>query len=233
MPSFLKDFSKYYGTGERNAAGQTLEEFLESYDPYKYRTPSCTVDMVIFSCKAWPEKTLQDLRVLLVKRGNHPNIGYWALPGGFVDMEENLEDAARRELKEETGVDDLVMEQIGAFGDYDRDPRTRVITTAYMALVQEGEREVHAGDDAADAAWCELEWKEDSTAESSVYRINIKNQEKGLNTAVTVEHKLHDGLIREESFHVKSAGCIAADHGAIIAKALATLERRMMIRGIS
>ena len=157
MTAFLKDLSKFYGTGERNNAGQTLEEFLDGYDPYKYRTPSCTADAVIFCSRQPLTKELHGIKLLLVRRSNHPSIGYWALPGGFVDMEENLEDSARRELLEETGIGDLPMEQIAAYGNYDRDPRTRVITTAYMALVNGQEIEVRAGDDAADAVWCDLE----------------------------------------------------------------------------
>ena len=125
MTAFLKDLSKFYGTGERNNAGQTLEEFLDGYDPYKYRTPSCTADAVIFCSRQPLTKELRGIKLLLVRRSNHPSIGYWALPGGFVDMEENLEDSARRELLEETGIGDLPMEQIAAYGNYDRDPRTR------------------------------------------------------------------------------------------------------------
>ena len=75
MPAFLKDLSKFYGTGERNQAGQTLEEFLEGYDPYKYRTPSCTADAVIFSCAEPLTRELRGIRLLLVKRSNHPSIG--------------------------------------------------------------------------------------------------------------------------------------------------------------
>lgn len=136
MPSFLENLRPFYGTNEKNAAGESLEEFLEHYDPYKYRTPSCTTDAVIFLAPEHLTKELKGMRVLLVKRSNHPSIGFWALPGGFIEMRENLDDTARRELLEETSVDGLVMEQIGTYGDYDRDPRTRVITTAYMAVLQ-------------------------------------------------------------------------------------------------
>lgn len=229
MPSFLKDLSKFYGTGEKNASGQTLEMFLEGYDPYKYRTPSCTVDAVIFSCGKTLTKDLQGVKILLVKRSNHPSIGYWALPGGFVDMEENLEDAAKRELLEETGIEHLEMEQIAVYGDYDRDPRTRVITMAYMALVQDRELEVCAGDDAADAVWCEIELEEIKSGnreEVRTYRIHVKNQEKDLDTFALVEHRTHGNLIREESFRVKEQGMIAVDHAAIIVQALTILRSR-------
>ncbi len=167
MSAFLKDLSKFYGTGERNRAGQTLEEFLDGYDPYKYRTPSCTADAVIFSAREPLTKELRGIKVLLVKRSNHPSIGFWALPGGFVDMEENLEDSAKRELLEETGIGNLPMEQIAAYGNYDRDPRTRVITAAYMALIQGQEPEACAGDDAADAVWCEVKLEKAECGENA------------------------------------------------------------------
>lgn len=251
MSAFLKDITKFYGTGECNQAGQTLEEFLEAYDPYKYRTPSCTADAVIFSSKEPLTRELLGMKILLVKRSNHPSIGFWALPGGFVDMEENLEDSAKRELLEETGIGNLAMEQIAAYGNYDRDPRTRVITTAYMALVQGREPKAHAGDDAADAVWCELklekaengeylrsekqeEIKSGGTSqresqedvEVTTYRLSIKNEEKNLNTCAVVERKKHLGLIREESFIVKECGLIAVDHAAIIVQALTILQER-------
>ena len=168
MPSFLSDLSKFQGTGEKNADGKTLEEFLEEYDSYRYQTPSCTTDAVIFAHSGKLEKCLEGLKLLLVKRSNHPSIGYWALPGGFINIKENLDDTARRELEEETGVKGLLMEQIATYGDYDRDPRARVITTAYMSLVDEKDLKVQAGDDAADAVWCEVglemtqtEWTKD------------------------------------------------------------------------
>lgn len=126
MASFLEDITPFYGTGERNGKGQTLEEFLEEYDPYRYKNPCCTTDTVVFSYK--DEQALKEgrLKILLVKRGNHPSIGCWALPGGFVNLRENLEDTARRELQEETGVSGLPVEQFACYGDYQRDPRARI-----------------------------------------------------------------------------------------------------------
>ena len=157
MASFLEDITPFYGTGERNGKGQTLEEFLEEYDPYRYKNPCCTTDTVVFSYK--DEQALKEgrLKILLVKRGNHPSIGCWALPGGFVNLRENLEDTARRELQEETGVSGLPVEQFACYGDYQRDPRARIITSAYLSIVKESDVSVEAGDDAADAAWFEIE----------------------------------------------------------------------------
>lgn len=246
MPSFLNDITPFYGTGEKNAAGQTLEEFLDQYDPYKYRTPSCTTDAVIFAAEKPLTKELDGLKILLVKRSNHPSIGFWALPGGFADMEENLDDTARRELQEETGVENLVMEQIATYGDYNRDPRTRVITTAYMALVQGNDIKVQAGDDAADAVWCEVKLEEkepderevpvqaaekgfcrDCESERYLYHLHVNNEEKGLDTTAVVERTLRRGIIREEKFKVLEPGVIAVDHAAIIVQAMTILQERL------
>ena len=105
-----------------------------------------TVDVVIF--------TIQQgvLKVLLVKRLIDPFIGQFAIPGGFVLEDEDLEQAAVRELREETGVSDVYLEQLYTFGKPDRDPRGRVVTVAYFALIS-ADRELKAGTDAADAAW--------------------------------------------------------------------------------
>lgn len=236
MPSFLNDISKFYGTGETNGEGQTLEEFLELYDAAKYQTPSCTTDAVIFSREEELTRNLNGLKVLLVKRGNHPSIGYWALPGGFVNMRENLEETAKRELREETGVENLVMEQFAAYGDYDRDPRTRVITTAYMALVYENEVTVHAGDDAADAAWFEIglapvesscQIMEAKGMEAEWYRLHLWNREKQIDTGAIVKRLFCRGLIREEKFTVEDGGILAVDHAAILTQALLILRDRL------
>ena len=105
-----------------------------------------TVDVVIFTVQEG------DLRVLLVRRGIEPYEGHWAIPGGFVLGQESLEDAARRELEEETGVRDVYLEQLYTFGDPERDARGRVITVAYFALIAP-DQEIHGGSDAAEARW--------------------------------------------------------------------------------
>jgi len=104
-------------------------ELPENYDPLKYERPSLTVDVVIFAL------VKEDLKVLLVKRKSAPYTGVWAIPGAFVGIDESLEDAAARALAEETGVQKVYTEQLYTFGEPQRDPRMRVITVAYFALV--------------------------------------------------------------------------------------------------
>jgi 8-oxo-dGTP diphosphatase len=112
-----------------------------------YPRPSVTVDVIIFTLNEG------DLQVLLIRRGHLPFEGMWAIPGGFVRIDESLEGAAKRELEEETGVRDVYLEQLYTFGDLGRDPRGRVITVAYFALVPTDAVQLHAGHDASDARW--------------------------------------------------------------------------------
>ena len=106
-----------------------------------------TTDIVLFTIRQ------EQLRVLLVRRASEPYKSFWALPGGFVQEGEALADCARRELLEETGVDEAYLEQLYTFGDPDRDPRGRVVTVAYFALVRSEELVLEADTDADAAAW--------------------------------------------------------------------------------
>ncbi|MFK7932812.1 MAG: NUDIX domain-containing protein [Saprospiraceae bacterium] len=118
---------------------------------YEYPRPSLTVDCIIFGLDA-----SLTLKVLLIQRGHDPYEGHWALPGGFVDMEEDLEAAALRELEEETGVKDVYIEQLYTFGAPDRDPRGRVVSVAYYALVNLEEHPVQANSDARNVEWYDI-----------------------------------------------------------------------------
>ena len=118
---------------------------------YDYPRPQVTVDLVVFTLV---EKSL---RVLLIRRGHDPFAGKWAIPGGFLEMDEPVEDAARRELREETGLEvSGPIEPIGFFAKPGRDPRGRTITLAHAAVIRAAEAEVRGGDDAAEAAWLPL-----------------------------------------------------------------------------
>jgi 8-oxo-dGTP diphosphatase len=116
---------------------------------YDYPRPSVTVDIVIVTSEPTP-------RVLLIRRKKAPFAGCWALPGGFVNMDESLEAAAQRELREETGVAAKKLVQLHAFGEPRRDPRGRVISVAYLAVVDPAKLKPHADDDAAEVDWFSL-----------------------------------------------------------------------------
>jgi 8-oxo-dGTP diphosphatase len=110
-----------------------------------------TVDAVVFAV------TEGSAKVLLIRRGKAPFKGQWALPGGFVDMEEELADAAARELAEETGLEGVKLEQMRTFGTVGRDPRGRQITVVYMGIIEDERAGIRGGDDAAGARWFGIE----------------------------------------------------------------------------
>ncbi len=112
-----------------------------------YKQPSVTTDIVIFTIRE------DELKVLLVKRGIEPFKDKWAIPGGFAKFNESLDDAAKRELEEETGMKDVYLEQLYTFGKVDRDPRGRVITVSYMALVNSDKINLKASTDVKEAKW--------------------------------------------------------------------------------
>ena len=121
---------------------------MHSYD---YPHPAVTTDIVIFSIRD------SELKLLLIKRKGEPYKGKWALPGGFVHLDEDLETAANRELAEETGVTGVYLEQLYTFGRPDRDPRERVITVAYYALIPSGRLALTASTDAEAVGWFEMD----------------------------------------------------------------------------
>lgn len=134
-----KDYSKYI-----NRPGCQVPD---GYDPSRFPKQSATADVAIF---CFADKKLQ---VLLIQRKKMPFQGYWAIPGGFVENNEDLPQAAERELYEETGLKGLKLYEFGAFGHPNRDPRARTITIAYLALVRKELINPRAGDDAGDYAW--------------------------------------------------------------------------------
>ena len=113
---------------------------------YEYPRPAVTVDMILF------HRDGERIEVLLIKRARDPFKGAWAFPGGFIDQDESLERAAARELKEETGLEGVRLEQLGAFGDPRRDPRGHTISVAFIGLL-EHRAQVTGADDAEDARW--------------------------------------------------------------------------------
>lgn len=109
---------------------ENLNEYLKNYDADKYKHPSVTTDTLVFSIN-----DKNEFCVLLTKRTEMPFENYWAIPGGFVDINESLEDNVKRKLKEKINLDEIKAEQLYTFGKVDRDPRTRVISVVYFSLI--------------------------------------------------------------------------------------------------
>ena len=147
-----------------DSSGMTLRDFLAAYDPAAYERPAVTVDNVIL------KNTGAGLQILLVRRGRHPYYGMLALPGGFIEMDESLEDAAARELMEETGVTGMRLTQLGAYGTLGRDPRLRIVSVAYATVIAK-EIEYQAGDDADDAGFYAVSLRTSSIGSDIAYEL--------------------------------------------------------------
>lgn len=230
----MSDVVKY------NRDGLDEQQFLAAYDASRFDRPSVTVDMLVFTVTDEEESNYRklpqkELRLLLVKRADHPFISRWALPGGFVHMDESLDEAARRELREETGVEHIYMEQLYTFGDLKRDPRTRVISTAYMALVDSSRLSIRSGDDACDARWFAVSLKpyserkmrtQNGIVEETVCNLTLSypgEELKGqVRTVITTE-----GRARRVERDVLPGGDLAFDHAAIIACGVERLKNKI------
>ncbi|GEC90405.1 NUDIX hydrolase [Brevibacillus brevis] len=223
-----------------NKRGQTEQEYLEAYDVSQFERPSVTVDMLVFTVMDELEENYRklspkSLKILLVKRGEHPYIGQWALPGGFVTPGESLEEAARRELRTETNVDDIYLEQLYTWGDAGRDPRTWVISTSYMALVDSSSLQLQAGDDAEEAEWYRIEdrWlKETKTAtnDGSItekwLELRLVHEREELSATIKIT-KTVTGRIVRETREIVETNNIAFDHAKIIQYALERLRNKI------
>lgn len=225
---------------KRNKDGLNEQQFLEAYDASRFERPSVTVDMLIFTVTDEEESNYRklpqkELRLLLVKRADHPFIGQWALPGGFVHMDESLDEAARRELREETNVESIYMEQLYTFGELRRDPRTRVISTAYMALVDSSRLIIRSGDDACDARWFTVSLKpysEQKTrtakgfVEESISILTLYSPDGEL-TAQVRTVRTAEGRAQRVERNVLPGGELAFDHALIITNGVERLRNKI------
>lgn len=226
--------------------GRTEQEFLETYDASQFDRPSVTVDMLIFTVtneeetnyRKLPEK---ELKILLIKRNEHPFIGQWALPGGFVRIAESLDEAAIRELKSETNVDNIYLEQLYTWGEVRRDPRTRVINTSYMSLVDCSALNIHAGEDAAEAKWFSLKVKdseekithaETGLTHERIIEITLINGTDTIGFMIQISKEVQGRTSKVTRKIVENHG-LAFDHGEIIQYGLERLRKKIEYTDIS
>lgn len=201
----------------RDSNGKTEEEFLNSYKPKEYERPSVTVDIAIIGV----DKNYTTLKTLLIKRKGHPYLGNWAFPGGFVDMNESTHQAAVRELKEEAGLGDIYLEQLYTFSNPNRDPRMRVISVAYLALIPICP--VAAGDDAEDAAWFDVKFEEN--------RLLLWNHEKKVRMEYELtKNKFKNGVLEVLNYDKpipKTEDRLAFDHSEILLESLLRIRNKV------
>lgn len=208
------------------------KSFLEQYDISGYDRPSVATDMAIFSVmeaaeaenfRMLPKKSL---KLLLVCRKSHPHKGKWALPGGFCRRGEDITETARRELFEETGLQNAYLSLFGSFGEADRDPRGWVISNAFLALTDARRHPLCAGTDATEAAWFTIEVafaevkkevKENFARIETEYSLSFRQEETGvLLTAKIAEYKTFSDYHEKVSYKIVESDGLAFDHAMII-----------------
>ena len=192
--------------------GQTEEEFLASYDRTAWDRPALTSDIVVFS--------IDDNRpvVLLIKRGGHPYLGCWAFPGGFVQDGETTEEAASRELKEETGIDGLYLDQMYLVSTPNRDPRGWTVTACYMAVMDRGTVQPVGGDDADEAAWFDIDY----VHTGSDYIVKLTCGEEVLTASLKVKRDKMGNIDVNATEIIESKG-LAFDHAKLLLYAIEKL----------
>ena len=171
---------------------------------------------------------LKGLKLLLIKRNNHPYIGCYALPGGFVGIKESAYTAACRELEEETGLKDIYMEQLYTMSQPDRDPRMRVIDIAYMTLIPVDTMKPQAGDDASEALWFDITF--DVTGITFDNKLlTFSNSEKNINIAYSLKEKIfNNGRLKVKNYipELISEEALAFDHAQIVLEGLMRLRNK-------
>jgi ADP-ribose pyrophosphatase YjhB (NUDIX family) len=224
--------------------GLTEQEFLANYNAKDYEHPSVTADIALFTVSSteldnYRKLPEQQLEILLIKRGGHPFLGKWALPGGFLAPDETLDQTAYRELKEETGIDNVYLEQLYSFSDPDRDPRGWVETGTYLALADKSKLNPHAGDDATEAAWFKVNLTCD---EHHVRLLELVGQSDTIRATLTEaatagQATTRDGSLiktgREASPLVAIDSDLAFDHASIISYAIERMRNKVDYTGLA
>lgn len=204
--------------------GLNEKEFLEKYNPKNFENISLTVDIVIFSIDNEKQKENyrklddQKLKILLVKRKEHPYINYWSLPGGFVKTNESLEETANRILLSKTGLNDLYIEQLYTFGGVSRDPRMRIISSSYISLIDRSKHILKQTDLVSESDWFEIDFcgnKLKLTSSTENFEIDF------------AEKVFLNGKMKNKSYEIKSKNEIAFDHAKIILEGLLRLRNKI------
>ena len=205
-----------------NKVYNSEEEFLKDYDVSKFDRFSITTDILIFSISDDVQDNYRKLNdkyfsVLLVKRENYPYKDKWCLPGGFVRVDEDLEDAPVRILAGETGLHNIYLEQLYTYGKVDRDPRTRVISTSYMALIDKNKLNEKLN---KNASWFNITKLED---DKSIY-VTLDNGEEELK--YTIKKELKEKTTDRYKFTVLENNSIAFDHPLVITSGMERLKNK-------
>ena len=200
------------------------EEFLAAYNPNEYDLLSVATDILIFSISTsedsnYRKKDKMKMSLLLVKRDTYPFKDKWCLPGGFIGIDENLDDAPKRILKREANIENIYLEQLYTYGSVDRDPRMRVISTAYMALIDKEKLNNNISDNAS--------WFDIVSFEEIDNIINIKLDNGNEIIKFSLEKKLREKTTDRYSFIIKSNPSLAFDNPLVILSGIERLKNKI------
>ena len=207
-----------------NKTYNSEEEFLKDYNPDDYEKLSVTTDVLIFSVSNeeninYRKTEKKKMSILLVKRDEYPFKDKWCLPGGFVGINEDLDEAPVRILKNETNIDDIYLEQLYTFGNANRDPRMRIISTSYMALIDKSKIKTKLSDN---ASWFDIISCEEK---DNVVTIILDNGETTIK--FVVEKVLKEKTTDRYSFKVTRNDALAFDHAIVILSGMERLKNKI------
>ena len=201
---------------------QSEKEFLSQYNINDYERPSLTADIVAFMIRSeksdnYKRNSDTKLSILLINRGVHPFKDYWALPGGFLQPSETIEECAFREITEEANVTPVSLMPVGVFSEPGRDPRGWIISNAFASIISEESVKQIGGDDASDAQWFDVWFEQGKDAD---YHLDLYYESIELKAILTEE----ETRFGRTSFKIIDSGKLAFDHARIIATALTVLR---------
>lgn len=204
------------------------EEFLKHYDSSKFEKLSLTTDILIISIADekvdnYRKTSRKNMSILLVKRKDYPFKDKWCLPGGFLDIHEDIEDAPNRILKRETNLDNIYLEQLYTFGSVDRDPRMRIVSTSYMALIDKNRLNTKIMEN---ASWFNVNFNEDK----GIVSIELDNGKEKLNTKI--KKVLKDKTTDRYKFEILENNDLAFDHALVILSGIERLKNKIMYTDI-
>lgn len=199
------------------------QQFLQEYSLDRYDRPSIATDIAAFSLRTVKQEAYRaspelKLCVLLIRRGGHPFRDHWALPGGFLQRGESIDECAFRELKEETTLDPVSMLWVDTFSQPGRDPRGWIISHAYACVIAEEDGKLLGGSDAADARWFEVAFRKEG---QDRWHLELRNGE----TVLSARLRAAPSATAKIRFTVLENEGLAFDHASILASAMDTLRK--------
>ena len=202
------------------------EEFLNDYDSSKYEKLSMTTDILIMSISDEESDNYRKLSekkfsILLVKRNTYPFKDMWCLPGGFINLKETLDEAAKRILKDETNLNNIYLEQLYTFSDVNRDPRMRIVSTSYMALIDKNRLKENLSDNTS--------WFNISKINENEKRVvvNLEKEDGKEKIEFSINKKLRPYEVDRYDFSIEKNDKIAFDHPLVIISGIERLKNKI------